>query len=184
MVPAFIEKPPFWGHLDGSVVKWLPLAQVMISRSWDWAPHWAPCSVGSLLLPLPLPFPELCSLSLFQINKIFKKEKVTFPDGQTHVSGGSWLLKEPSKKKNHLARRLSTLLLKSSGPYSPIILLQLILSADEDRDLGTTPKGLMGGIGQLQVGGGHSLIIRERLGIRDISQASPRFGMPRKWKGV
>ena len=33
-------------------VKYLPSAQVMISGSWDPAPHWAPCSVGSLLLPL------------------------------------------------------------------------------------------------------------------------------------
>ena len=35
--------------------------------------HWAPCSVGSLLLPLPLPRPRVCALSLShtlsQINK-------------------------------------------------------------------------------------------------------------------
>uniref|UniRef100_G1M825 Gasdermin C n=1 Tax=Ailuropoda melanoleuca TaxID=9646 RepID=G1M825_AILME len=35
--------------------KCLPLAQVMISGSWHPAPHRAPCSVGSLLLLLPLP---------------------------------------------------------------------------------------------------------------------------------
>ena len=42
---------------------------------------WAPCSVGSLLLPLPLPLSQLmCAFSLFlsralsQINKILKKE--------------------------------------------------------------------------------------------------------------
>ena len=38
-------------------VKWLPSAQVMISGSWDRAPHWAPCSAGSLLLHFPLPSP-------------------------------------------------------------------------------------------------------------------------------
>ena len=52
-------------RLDGSV-KHLPLAQVMIPRSWDQASHRAPCSVGSLLLPLPL--------LLFLINKIFKNK--------------------------------------------------------------------------------------------------------------
>ena len=34
-------------------VKHLPLAQVMIPRSWDRVPHQAPCSVESLLLPPP-----------------------------------------------------------------------------------------------------------------------------------
>ena len=38
-------------------VKPLPMAQVMIPKSWDGAPHPAPCSVGSLLLTLPLPLP-------------------------------------------------------------------------------------------------------------------------------
>ena len=45
-------------HKPGSapvaqLVKYLPLAQVMISGSWVGAPHQAPCSVGSLLLSLP-----------------------------------------------------------------------------------------------------------------------------------
>ena len=31
------------GHLGGSVVDHLPLAQVMIPGSWDWVPHQAPC---------------------------------------------------------------------------------------------------------------------------------------------
>ena len=35
-------------------VKHLPLAQVMISGSWDGAPCQGPCSVGSLFLPLSL----------------------------------------------------------------------------------------------------------------------------------
>ncbi|VCX42360.1 unnamed protein product, partial [Gulo gulo] len=34
------------GHLGGSVI------EVMISGSWDRVPHWAPCSVASLLLLL------------------------------------------------------------------------------------------------------------------------------------
>ena len=31
------------GHLGGSVVEHLPLAQVMILEIWDQVPHWAPC---------------------------------------------------------------------------------------------------------------------------------------------
>ena len=41
------------------LVKHLPSSKVMISGSWDQAPHQAPCTVGSLLVP-----PSLCSLSL------------------------------------------------------------------------------------------------------------------------
>jgi len=40
----------------------LPLARIVISGSWDRSPCWAPCLVGSLLLPLP--FPLVCALSL------------------------------------------------------------------------------------------------------------------------
>ena len=62
------------------LVKPLPLIQVMIPGSWGGAPYWAPCSVQSLLLPLPLLFALLVvsgslSLSLCQINKILKKKK-------------------------------------------------------------------------------------------------------------
>ena len=42
------------GTWVAQLVKHLPSAQVMISRSWDPAPHWALCSAGSLLLPLLL----------------------------------------------------------------------------------------------------------------------------------
>ena len=54
--------------------KSLPSTQVMIPMSWDQAPHQAFCSVGSLLLPLPLPAAlPTCVLSLCQINKSLKK---------------------------------------------------------------------------------------------------------------
>ena len=57
---------------EAQLVKHLPSAQVMIPGSWDQAPRWAPCSVGSLLVP-PL---SLClSLSLKLINKILKKRQ-------------------------------------------------------------------------------------------------------------
>lgn len=36
-------------------VKHLPAAKLMVPGSWDQVQHWAPCSTGSLLLPLPLP---------------------------------------------------------------------------------------------------------------------------------
>ena len=48
------------GSLGGSVVKCLPLAQVMIPGSWDQIPHQAP--QGSLLLPLPMSLPLSVSL--------------------------------------------------------------------------------------------------------------------------
>ena len=47
------------GHLDGSGSYVSVFAQVMIPESWDEAPHQAPCSVWSLLLPLHQPFPFL-----------------------------------------------------------------------------------------------------------------------------
>ena len=42
------------GTWVAQLVKLLPSAEVMISGSWDQAPGWAPCSAGSLCLPLPL----------------------------------------------------------------------------------------------------------------------------------
>ena len=50
------------GAWVAQLVKHLPSVQVMIPGSWDQAPHWAPCSVGSLLLPLPLPHAHALSL--------------------------------------------------------------------------------------------------------------------------
>ena len=58
------------GASVGQSVGCLPLARVMVSRSWNWDPCQTPCLVGSLLLPLPLPLPlsplptcALCSFS-------------------------------------------------------------------------------------------------------------------------
>lgn len=51
------------------------VARVMLSGSWNRGPCWAPCSAGSLLLPLPLS-PLVLSLLLVLSNKwikIFKK---------------------------------------------------------------------------------------------------------------
>ena len=56
-------------------VKHLPSAQVRISGSWNQAPCHAPCSVVSLLLPLPLQL-HLLVLSFCQINKILNKKKM------------------------------------------------------------------------------------------------------------
>ena len=44
MISALISSlsSPSGGHLGGSVVEGLPLAQVVILRSWDQVPHWAP----------------------------------------------------------------------------------------------------------------------------------------------
>ena len=63
-----LKKICFQGAWVAQSVKHLPSAQVMIPGSWDWAPHWAPCSGGTLLLPLPLFLHELV-LSFSQINK-------------------------------------------------------------------------------------------------------------------
>ena len=53
------------GAWVAQLVKGLPLAQVMILGSWDQALNWAPCSVGSLFLPLLLPLlVHMLSLSL------------------------------------------------------------------------------------------------------------------------
>ena len=67
-------KRPILGRLGGQWVKRLPLAQVMIPESWDQALHRAPCSEGSLFLPLSLtPFSPAQALSLYfplpQINE-------------------------------------------------------------------------------------------------------------------
>ena len=51
-----------WGTWVAQLVKRLPSAQVMILETRDRVPHRAPCSAGSLLLPLTLP-PLMVSLS-------------------------------------------------------------------------------------------------------------------------
>ena len=66
------QETKYGGTWVAQSVKHLPLAQVMIPGSWDQAPHWAPFSEGSLLLPLPLPLPAAPPayvLSLSQSNK-------------------------------------------------------------------------------------------------------------------
>ena len=50
---CYIRKPGWLSRLN---VQLLVLAQVMTSGSWDWALHWALCSVGS-----PLNIISLCS---------------------------------------------------------------------------------------------------------------------------
>ena len=54
MIPESWHQDPHQGHLGGTAVKRLPSAQGVIPALWDRAPHQAPCSAGSLLLPLPL----------------------------------------------------------------------------------------------------------------------------------
>ena len=75
-----VSKVVYRGTWVAHWVEHLPSAWVVISGSWDGALCRAPCSVGSLLLPLLLP--TACdvslsclseSLSLSQINKILKK---------------------------------------------------------------------------------------------------------------
>ena len=73
-LPMVLLKTFSWGTWVGQLVKHLPLAQVMIWRSWDRAPRWVPCSMRSLLLPLPL---LVCSLSN-EWNLKKKKKKDTF----------------------------------------------------------------------------------------------------------
>ena len=51
------------GHLGGSVVEHLPLAQAVIPGSWDQVPHQAPAGILPLSLPMSLP------LSLPLMNK-------------------------------------------------------------------------------------------------------------------
>ena len=62
-------------------VKRLPLAQVMILGSWNGVPCWALCWAGSPLLPLSLPLPLACALSLSNKQiKSLKKTKSQFKD--------------------------------------------------------------------------------------------------------
>ena len=63
-------------HLGG--VQLLISAQVMISESWDRAPHWTPCSTWSLLVPL-LFFPLPISTSKIKI-KSYNKSTQSVPE--------------------------------------------------------------------------------------------------------
>lgn len=67
------HKDPDAGHLGGSLIKRLCLAQVMISGRWDQALHWAAYLAGSRLLPLLIP---LLVLSLSVSNKKIKSSKI------------------------------------------------------------------------------------------------------------
>ena len=64
------RKIVFRGTWVAQSVKHLSSAQVMISGSWDWVLHQAPCSAKSFSLSL-CPSPHFCALSLTlsQINK-------------------------------------------------------------------------------------------------------------------
>ena len=58
-------KKNYKGACVAQSVKHLPTAHVMVPGSWDRAPHQAPCSLGSLLVPLSLLLPMYAlSLSL------------------------------------------------------------------------------------------------------------------------
>ena len=78
--PKTRQRPHQKGELRGTWVARsvgrLPSARVMILGSWDRAPHRAPCSAESLLLPLPLPSAlPTCALSLSnKYIKIFKRK--------------------------------------------------------------------------------------------------------------
>ena len=62
------------GHLGGSVVEQLPLAQVMILGSWDRVPHRVPSGLSAS--PSACVSASLC-VSHESIHKIFKKQKQT-----------------------------------------------------------------------------------------------------------
>ena len=67
------------GHLGGSVVEHLPLAQVVILGSWDRVLHQAPCGKPAS--------PSACvsaPLSLSLMNKVLKKENLLLHFMQLH----------------------------------------------------------------------------------------------------
>ena len=96
---------PLGGTWVAQSVKCLPLAQVLILESQDWAPSWSPCSVESLLLPLPplLTHAHSLALSLKYVNKILKKQTCTssVSTSNTHPSIMSWLVLNHRLKWSH-----------------------------------------------------------------------------------
>ena len=61
-----------WSAWVAQSVKHLPLAQLMISGSWDRAPHQALCSARSLLLPLPLSLPFPLLVLFYRNSQVFQ----------------------------------------------------------------------------------------------------------------
>ena len=66
-LPCFItdKKGMFLSTWVAQAVKCLPLAQVMISHSWDLVPR-----LGSLLLPVPLPLPPTHAHSYMHVRAL------------------------------------------------------------------------------------------------------------------
>ena len=73
------KKKIFSGTWVAQLVRHLPSAWVMIPESWDQTPHQAPCSVGSLPLPILLLPPHTLSLARSLTNKynLFLKDYIS-----------------------------------------------------------------------------------------------------------
>ena len=65
------KKETSTGHLGGSVIEHLPLAQVVIPGSWDQVPHRAPCMEPASPSAYVSASLSVCLLGL---NKIFKNK--------------------------------------------------------------------------------------------------------------
>ena len=87
--------PGLQGCLGGSVVERLSLAQGMILGAWDRVPYGDPCSVGSLLLLLPISLP--LSVCLSWINKLFIYSNFLFPPSPDSINSScpdTWIFYE------------------------------------------------------------------------------------------
>ena len=73
------------------LVMHLPSAQVMILGSWDGAPCPAPCSAGSLQLPLLLPLPLFVLVPSQKVFKdfiyLFMRDTHTHTEAETQAEG-------------------------------------------------------------------------------------------------